>query len=431
MATIKLFIRPSTKKKDKPVNIYVRFKSGAKIDQTALSTLLVLKGNWSNETQTIRQRADIKNKDDFKRKLTNLKRFIEDEFNEVANKDALGKEWLKTTIDKFFNPDKYKESRITLFRFIEDFIEQSKERINPSSGKKISSSTLKKYGTCFNCLKHYSEYRKKEIDFDDVDLNFYTDFTRFLSKEKKHATNTIGKQIAVLKNFLNEATDRGLNNRYDFKSHKFKIITEESEAIYLNEVELKMLYKLDLSKNSRLERVRDLFLIGAHTGCRFSDYDAICKENIKDGYLRLEQIKTGNRVIIPVHPVVKSLLEKYEGKLPRVISNQKFNKYIKTVCEKAGINSNESKTITKAGRKETTKSQKFDLVSSHTARRSFATNLYKSGFPAISIMQITGHKSERAFLKYIKVTPEEHAEMLQEHWMKSSKAIIPNLKIDD
>ena len=77
------------------------------------------------------------------------------------------------------------------------------------------------------------------------------------------------------------------------------------------------------------------------------------------------------------------------------------------------------KSITRGGKKITTAYEKWQLVSSHTGRRSFATNLYKSGFPSISIMNITGHKTEAAFLKYIKVTPEEHARLLAEHWKKS------------
>jgi len=78
----------------------------------------------------------------------------------------------------------------------------------------------------------------------------------------------------------------------------------------------------------------------------------------------------------------------------------------------------EMKSITKGGKRITEAHPKWELVTSHTARRSFATNLYKSGFPSISIMGITGHRTEKAFLKYIKVTPEEHAMLLQKHWSK-------------
>jgi len=59
------------------------------------------------------------------------------------------------------------------------------------------------------------------------------------------------------------------------------------------------------------------------------------------------------------------------------------------------------------------------MVTTHTARRSFATNMYKMGIPSITIMAITGHRTETAFLKYIKVTPQEHAEKMRDIWLNA------------
>lgn len=202
----------------------------------------------------------------------------------------------------------------------------------------------------------------------------------------------------------------------------FKNISEESQAVALSEKELDLLAKFDFSQSPRLERTRDLFLIGCWTGLRFSDFTRIKRENIKDNMLTIQQQKTNEFVTIPLHPVFISIWEKYNGVLPASISNQKFNDNLKDVCKEAGINERVMKSITKGGKKQTTVYEKWQLVSSHTARRTFATNLYKSGFPSISIMQITGHKTESSFLKYIKVTKEEHAKMLMMHWSK--KGII-------
>ncbi len=145
------------------------------------------------------------------------------------------------------------------------------------------------------------------------------------------------------------------------------------------------------------------------------------RQDIKYGMIHITQGKTGNKVWIPMHPVVESILEKYEFEIPSIITNQKFNEALKVIAEKAKINTPFHKRITKGGVSRSTEYPKWQLVTSHTARRSFATNLYKSGFPSISIMQITGHKTETAFLKYIKVTPEEHAKLLQMHWQKNSE----------
>ena len=119
-------------------------------------------------------------------------------------------------------------------------------------------------------------------------------------------------------------------------------------------------------------------------------------------------------------------MEKYNGTLPPVISNQKFNDYLKDVAKAAELNGREHKSITKGGIRRTVTHEKWELVTTHTGRRSFATNLYKAGFPSLSIMQVTGHKTEAAFLKYIKVTPREHAQKLKEFWQNRPIMKIAN-----
>ncbi|MBN2742718.1 MAG: site-specific integrase [Marinilabiliaceae bacterium] len=416
MAKIKYLIKKQAK--GETSNIYVRFVAGRSVDQCTKTGLFVLPENWNNEEGTIRQRAAMANKETVRQKLNGLYTYLENEFLKEPNKTELPKEWLKTTVDKYFNPEKYIEKKVTLFDFIQTIIEESKTRLNPSTGKKLSISTLKLYTTCYNRLVNYSKDKSKIIDFNDINLEFYHAFTDYLTNECQLATNTVGKQIATLKVFLNEATERGVNKNQSFKSSRFKVVSEDSEAVYLTDEELTQLYEVDLSANNRLDKVRDLFLVGCWTGCRFSDFSIITPSQVKGNMLHIEQVKTGHKVLIPLHPVVKSILEKYNGTLPDAPSNQKFNDYIKEVCESAGINSLETLSMTKGGKRISETKPKSQLVSSHTARRSFATNLYKAGFPSISIMAITGHKTERAFLKYIKVTPEEHASLLQLHWAK-------------
>ncbi len=130
--------------------------------------------------------------------------------------------------------------------------------------------------------------------------------------------------------------------------------------------------------------------------------------------LKVRTEKTDEEVIIPLHTVAKSILDKYSG-TPRLISNQKFNQYIKEVCRIVGLTDLVTLTRTCGGKKVKTTNEKCDVVSSHTARRSFATNAYKAGVPTLAIMAITGHRTEKVFLKYIKVTKEEHASLASQH----------------
>jgi len=435
MATFKLYQKTTQTDKEKLIPVFMRFISGKEHDYRVDTGFKFKVDNWSNETETIKQRAGLKEKDEQKKKLTNFKRKIEDLIHNL-NSLNFSKEYLIEYIDKFHNPDKYVEVKETLFSFIDRYIKESEKRINPDSGKYIAESTKKKYKTCFNYLKSYAKTKYpgfdfdnenvdlnlfKKINFDNIDLDFYDDFVNYLTHDKDLSKNTIGKQIAVLKGFLNEATEKDINSNMSYKSKRFSIITEESEAVYLNDDELNKIFLKDFSDKPHLERVRDLFLIGAYTGCRFGDFTIITPDKIKNNMISIEQEKTGNKVVIPLHPIVKFILKKYDGALPPAIKNQPFNRAIKEVCEIAEINDIETKNITKGGIRKTIMEKKCKLVSSHTARRSFATNLYKSGFPAISIMKITGHKSEKSFLKYIKVTPEEHAVLLQKFWDENYK----------
>ena len=125
--------------------------------------------------------------------------------------------------------------------------------------------------------------------------------------------------------------------------------------------------------------------------------------------------------MIPMHPQVKEILEKRNG-FPERISDQKFNLYIKEVCEEAKINAmtEGSKINPKTKRKEKGLYPKYELVSSHICRRSFASNLYGK-LPNLVIMGITGHQTEAQFLKYIKITPKENAKKLMEFWQKQQE----------
>jgi integrase len=196
----------------------------------------------------------------------------------------------------------------------------------------------------------------------------------------------------------------------------FYVFSEESDTIYLNEDELQKLKDTDLSESPFLDRVRDWFLLLAWTGCRFSDLEKVTKTDIKNNFITFRQQKTNNKVTIPLHPVVIEVLEKYNNDLPAEISNQKFNEYIKIVCQKAELFSPETTTRTVGGKLVTEKFAKWELVTSHTGRRSFCTNMYKRGLPSLMIMSVSGHTTEKAFLGYIKVTQEEHAEMMAKQW---------------
>ena len=214
---------------------------------------------------------------------------------------------------------------------------------------------------------------------------------------------------------MNEAYERGLHTNFDFKKKAFAKPSAETKNIYLDEKELLQMYRLDLSFDKRLDQVRDWFLIGAYTGLRFSDLSRLAKDNVFDNTIEITTQKTSKKVIVPLSPIVREILQKYDYQLPKLISNQKFNGYIKEVAKKAEINEEILIEETKGYLKSSFTDEKYNLVSVHTARRSFATNAYVAGVPVIQIMMMTGYKAEKSFLLYIKISEKENAKKLQLH----------------
>lgn len=402
--------------------IRMRLRDGAKVSLYGVTELKILPQYWDNKAHRIKPRAEFKGMAELRTKLNDLKTYIEDRYDEdraagkIDRDKKKDKKWLAEEIDRYHHPEKYAtQGPKNLLEFIRAFIDKP-----PAD---VCYKQTREYERTLHYLEGFAREKNRSVDFKDMDLDFYEDWILFM-QEKNLAKNTIGKKVQTLKIFLNYATEKEMPVNPQYKSRRFKTISEESESIYLNAMELDQLYKLDLSERPGLERVRDQFLIGCWTGCRFGDLPQVTRGNIKDNIIHITQGKTGNKVPIPVHPVVREILEKYEGVLPPTISNQKFNDALKDIAKMAKLNEPFHKRITKGGITRSTQYKKWEMVASHTARRSFATNLYKSGFPAISIMQITGHKTESSFLKYIKVTPEEHAKMLQEHWQQQATASL-------
>lgn len=317
------------------------------------------------------------------------------------------------------------EPKVTFFEFIDKYINETKFRQNKHTGKPIAQNTIKVYNQCKRLLIEFNDTKYK-IDFDKLTLEFFLDFMEFLHA-KKYNVNTIAKHMTRLKTFLNDAYERGYTQSLAHKSKRLSVTQVQSDTIYLTEPEIEELHKIDLSNTPKLDRARDLFLVGYYTGQRYTDYSNIKPESFKNGFIEVTQQKTGQTVVIPIHPRLNEIMDKYEGKyinsLPPPISNQKFNQYIKEVCKLVDVLNNEvDTTLTKPSKlngpiKKIIKSvPKYQLVSSHTARRSFATNHYNKGFSVNILMKVLGHTTETMFYKYIRVTPTENAHRLRDLW---------------
>ena len=344
---------------------------------------------------------------DFNIKLDRIRNLALSIYRRMENEGvAINEKSLKATFDKElkmvkdFTPD----VNTHLVVFTDDFIKNAKR----------SDDTKRQFVATLNNLIEYEKEKDVKLKLTGIDLEFYDDFVDFL-KMKDYAPNTIGNRIKNLKVFMNVAFKKKIPVCLDFKLPDFKKITEETFSVYLNEDELLKLYRLDLKANPLFDQTRDLFLIGAYTGFRFSDFSTLCKENFnQDATIHKRTEKTEQEVVLPVHPIVQSIIKKNNNEIPKV-PYFLFNITLREVVKTAEINSEVTYIKTRGGKSETVTEPKWKLVGSHTARRSFATNAYLSGVPTISIMKMTGHKTELSFMKYIKITLTENAKILQQH----------------
>lgn len=369
---------------------------------------------WDAQKERVKMSKYCSYADDVNAALSEISSILNHFISDAARKGvAVTKEGIVNMLDVHFGRT---TSASTFHGFFERYISECETRMNAKrGGQRVTYKTRREYVRTYNLFKSFEAACGHTYGFEDIDKGVLQSFIAFL-QEQNLATNTIAHKIISIKAVMREAVERGLTDNVRWQG--FKQATEETESVALNEEELELIRSCDLSSSPHLAAIRDLFLMECWTGLRFSDVTKLRKENIQEDMIVIQQQKTNAYVSIPVHPVFREIWERYGG-VPLVISNQKFNVHVKEVCKAAGITQSVLKSITRGGRKITEAYEKWQLVSSHTGRRSFATNLYRSGFPSVGIMHITGHKTETAFLKYIKVSSQEHARMLAEHWKKS------------
>ena len=293
--------------------------------------------------------------------------------------------------------------------FLVDFIERYIKIAN------VSAQTIRSYQTAMATFKEYEQYTGMPIAFDTFKTAQFDSFAYWMQTKKKYAKNTVGAKIKSLKVFFGKAYDYGHHTNEAFR--KFKVVQEDSIQVSLSEEELDKLWHKDLSENKRLEAIRDIFIIACRTALRFEDWGRITPEMIdfRAKKIRITTSKTLQYTVIPLHWQVEEIFRKYDNKLPRVPSNQRFNIYVKELCELAGIDEPVIQTKTVGGEPVTERYKKYKLVSSHTGRRTGATLMYKAGIDSLAIRKLTGHKDEKSFLRYIKVSEEENAEILSKH----------------
>ena len=305
----------------------------------------------------------------------------------------------------------------------QDFFFQVDDYIK-SKARKVSTGMLRTYYVMKKRLLAFQKWHKEKITFSSFDFNFYEAFVNYLTYEHLHMRrniairglkrNSTGTSIKQLRIFLRDRMRRKIIPAIDLSD--FKILDEETDAIYLSVEEIRTLYNLDLSVHPEWARFRDLFVLGSFTGLRFSDFNGIKPEDIRNGMLYKKQGKSDHWVVIPLRPEAHDILmNRFKRKVPQT-SNAELNRYIKKVGQFAGINTPIKVSYKKGNQDVVAVKPKYALITTHTCRRSFCTNEFLAGTPPELIMKISGHKSLKDFYKYIRITPEEAGKKIREIW---------------
>lgn len=306
------------------------------------------------------------------------------------------------------------------FEFVDFYVNACREgKILTTKGTRLISGTISSYMSTRSILKRYAADRRMRLTLEDITMEFYSDFINYLNhathSRGRYKPNAIGKFVKNIRVFMRYAYENKYTLNDDFKRRDFRVFQEQAETVYLNEAELKALHDLQLPANQA--EVRDAFLIGCWTGLRFSDIVRLEKKhiNMQAGMISILTKKTATPVVIPIHPVVREILNRYGGCPPSVQCNQAMNRMLKRLCRQAGITVQIMVSEVLGGERQTRWVEKCEMVSTHTARRSFATNAFKAGIPSDLIMSVTGHKTETNFRRYIRCSAEEKAAALQDY----------------
>lgn len=414
MATVKFRVLHKTEN----AQIYVRFS----IDRDNVFQIKTGKTinakYWSVKTsrpiQTIAENKILTTE------LNALENHILKEYNTDYSKGVIfSKDWLSEKIDTFFNRIEVKTDDAVFLNYLQNFIDFKR------STSSYTDCTLRKYNNLKDRFTQYQKKKKKIFLIKDIGAKTLIDFKNYLITDCDLMETTAVRFLKNLKTVLFDAEQNGKSIHYQIRG--FSTGTTNSEyKVFLSFDELEKIKNIT-TINTDWNIAKDWLVIGCYLGQRASDllrmtnrmiYTKTDSEGNSYRFIEIKQQKTGEKVVIPLHDEVETILNKYNGNFPPTFANNfdsnavLFNRHIKKVCELAGIHEIIKGKVYNEGKKknEIVEIEKCFLVSSHVCRRSFATNFYGNKmFTTPQLMAITGHSTEQMFLNYIGKTADDWA----------------------
>lgn len=270
---------------------------------------------------------------------------------------------------------------------------------------------------------------EKRLEFSQINYKFMEHFKQHLLSyqytflkdgievKQHYKKNYVAKHIKKIKEFINAAVISGHIKDLTYKAVKAE--WEDSDSVFTDWTEIENLRNLNLSESPGQEKTRDLYVFNCYLGLRYSDLSKLDAHDFEKKnnfiFVKVRQQKTDGLIYFPIHPKAAVILEQYQYKLPK-LSDTNYNLYLKEICKKAGMTGLEKIRETRGGVKTFRNIPKYELIASHTGRRSFATNFYMDDYSPKKIMKITGHKSEKDFVKYINKKADNDFSEFLDRW---------------
>jgi integrase len=411
----------TTKHGDRPVYMYITF-NGNRI-RKPVPGVHASEKNWDGEKEKVKRPAKTDPFDETKSFNQRLD-FIRAQVT-IIDQEAFDRR-IKLTekyiVDRLNDESLVKADHNDFFKIVDEYMKS----IEPVK----AGRTLLGKRTVFNFLKSFQEDTSYPLSFHKMDLEFFEALRKYSFQDRKIVDkdgklksaaiedNYFAKIVTVLKTFLNWAFERDYVKDQTYR--KFKASERETEVICLTLDEFLTLYNHEF-KSKRLSQVRDVFVFGCATGLRFSDLMSLQRSHIQGEFIVKNIQKTQENNTIPLNKYSKGILAKYKDTihetLPKV-SAQKFNQYLKECCEAAGIDTPTSITRFSGSKRRHYTFPKYALITSHAARKTFTTLSLLMGVPERVVRNITGHKKEENFKRYVNFTREFEKQQMDKVWDK-------------
>lgn len=428
MAKSKFYLKEPKSSQDTPIIFFFSY-GGQRLKYYTSES--IHPSMWNAKQQAPRNPGNSSVLSNLAIRLNRIRSAAEEEYSRLLlMKETPTHDRIRQSIDTALGKITTSETDNSLIKYAEEFIKVR------SQSTKFSKNTIKVYNTC---LRHLRAYCPASFSMDNITSSFFEDFVQYLEKQKNDQNdnfftkNYVNKLAATLRTIVMDAVRKNRCPPLPFKVGTIIPSKDDPDKIYLTKDEVKRLYALDLRGLQKqggslysgddlhqLEVARDLFLVACFTGLRFSDFSQIRPGNVvvTDGitHLRIRTRKVDKVIYVPLNEMAREIiLTKYNSKLPEAMSNQKFNGHLKKLGKLAGITEKVVVSRVEGGRPVVRELSKWELIVSHTGRRSFATNAYLSDVDIETIRALGGWEDIETLRKYIRADNLDHMKKAANH----------------